>query len=193
MCDYTTLNDNELAVLLKDGDNLAYTEIYNRYNALLYLHAYKKLKVREEAKDVVHELFCKLWSNRCELVLTGSLAAYLYTAIRNRILDVIAHKQIESAYIVSLQDFIHSGHYVTDSRVRESELAAIIEKEIASLPLKMAEIFVLSRKSHLSYRQISEKLGISEQTVKKQVYNALKILKVRLGYIFLVLYLIFFI
>jgi len=192
MCDYTTLNDNELAFFLKEGDNLAYTEIYNRYNAPLYMHAYKKLKIREEAKDVVHELFCKLWSNRSALVLTGSLSAYLYTAVRNRILDIIAHKQLESAYVVSLQDFIDKGHYITDFRVRESELAAIIEKEIASLPLKMAQVFVLSRKSHLSYREISDKLGISEQTVKKQVYNALKILKVRLGYVFILLSLLFF-
>lgn len=192
MLDYTTVDDKELAILLRDGDNLAYTEIYSRYHVSLYIHAYKKLKIREEAKDVVHELFCKLWSNRSSLVLTGSLSGYLYKAVRNRILDIIAHKQIESAYIVSLQDFIHSGHYITDFRLRESELSAVIEKEIACLPSKMGEVFVLSRKSHLSYREISEKLGISEQTVKKQVYNALKILKIKLGHVlFVIISLIF--
>ena len=58
---------------------------------------------------------------------------------------------------------------------------ACVEAEIAALPPKMREIFELSRKAHLTHRQIAEKLGLSEKTVKKQVNNSLKILRSKLG------------
>jgi RNA polymerase sigma-70 factor (ECF subfamily) len=60
----------------------------------------------------------------------------------------------------------------------------LIEKEIATLPPKMREVFELSRKANLNYREIAEKLNISDNTVKKQMSNALKILRSRLGVIF---------
>ncbi|MNL67317.1 RNA polymerase sigma factor [compost metagenome] len=69
-------------------------------------------------------------------------------------------------------------------------MTAMIEKEIAALPQKMREVFELSRKQNLSHKEIAEQLGISEQTVSKQVTNALKILKTKLG---LMLYLVFLI
>lgn len=58
---------------------------------------------------------------------------------------------------------------------------ALIEKEIDALPPKMREVFKLSRQHHLSHSQIAAKLDISEQTVSKQITNALKILRTRLG------------
>jgi RNA polymerase sigma-70 factor (ECF subfamily) len=75
--------------------------------------------------------------------------------------------------------------------VREKQLAAIIEREIAALPPKMREVFVLSRKEYLTHKEIAELLGISEQTVSKHVTNALKILRVKLGavaYILLIIH-----
>ena len=67
----------------------------------------------------------------------------------------------------------------------------IIENEIANMPGKMREIFELSRKSHLSHREIAETLGISEKTVKNQVNNALKILRTRLGLLNYLIFLFF--
>ena len=60
----------------------------------------------------------------------------------------------------------------------------LIEKELAALPPKMREVFELSRKANLNYREIAEKLNISDNTVKKQMSNALKILRSRLGVVF---------
>ena len=63
-------------------------------------------------------------------------------------------------------------------------MQALIEKEIAALPPKMREIFELSRKANLNYREIADRLNISDKTVKKQMSNALKILRSRLGVLF---------
>ncbi|MDB5117490.1 MAG: polymerase subunit sigma-70 [Mucilaginibacter sp.] len=190
MAALSPLPDHELVFLLKTGDKDAYTEIYNRYKGILYQHAYKLLRNQEEVDDIIHELFTTLWIKRETLEFKTNLSGYLYTAVRNRVLDYISHQQIESAYIISLQKFIDKGVAITDHRVRLNMLQEVIEKEIACLPAKMREIFELSRKSQLSHREIAEKLDISEKTVKNQVNNALKILRVRLG-LLIYLYLLY--
>ena len=187
MLSYNRYTDNELAELLKKDDHAAYTEIYHRYSRLLYLHAYKRLKDREQARDVVQDLFTVLWNNRSDFKLNTFLSGYLYTAIRNRIIKIIAHKDIESEYFSSLEPFIQDT-VAADYLVRKNDLEVLIETEINALPEKMREIFKLSRKSHLSHKQIAEKLNLSEATVKKQVNNALKVLRVKLGpYLFIAL------
>ena len=100
---------------------------------------------------------------------------------------MISHQKIHSDYIVSLQQFIDAGEYITDHKIRHSQLLNIIEKEISLLPPKMREVFELSRNEKLSHNEIAEHLGISPQTVKKQVQNALKILKIKLGPLFSIL------
>jgi len=105
----------------------------------------------------------------------------LYAIVKNKILKVIAHQAVESKYIASLADFATTGECLTDHRVRENQLWAIIDKELATLPEKMRIVFELSRKNNLSHKEIAEQLGISEKTVKNQVNGALKVLRVKLG------------
>ena len=184
----STLSDQELVILLRDDNKYAYTEIYQRYERLLYTHAYKRLQNRETSRDVVQDLFIILWSKRHIIKFDTSLRAYLYTAIRNRVFDLIAHQKIASDYVSSLQKFIDSGYYITDHRIRLKQLNDLIEKEITALPQKMREVFELSRTEQLSHKEIADRLNIAEHTVKKQVQNALKILKVKLGPLFTILF-----
>jgi RNA polymerase sigma-70 factor (ECF subfamily) len=178
---YSSLSDFELTHLLKTGDQAAFTEIYHRYKWVLFLHALKRIKDREQAKDIVQELFTTLWDKRNELDLKSHLSGYLYTSVRNRVIKLFAHQQVATGYITSLGTIIQEDNCVTDHKVRESNLAVLIEKEINELPEKMREVFVLSRKHHLNHKQIALELGIEETTVKRQISNALKILRVKLG------------
>lgn len=184
-----TLSDAELVDLLKSGDQLAYTEIYDRYILILLNHAYNKTRDREEAKDIVHEVFTTLWARRENFNCQSNLSGYLYAAVRNNILNQVVHNDVKGKYLASIAQFINynNSQVITDHLVREHQLSSIIEKEIAELPPKMREVFELSRKQHFSHKQIAEKLEISEQTVSKHVTNALRILRVRLGiFIYLV-------
>jgi len=181
MTAYSKLTDPELTNLLKLGDHLAYTEIYNRYKFILHAHAVNKLRDREDARDIIQEVFTYLWSKREIIQFSGSLSGYLYGAIRHAILNKITRKQVQDKYFYSLKSFAIKGDVVTDHLIRESQLKDYIEKEIALLPTKMREVFELSRKEYLSHKEIAWKLEISEQTVSKQITNALRILKVKLG------------
>src|ERR1700753_143261 len=97
----TVLPDNELLCLLREGNRAAYTEIYKRYHGALYIHLFNKLRSREEARDIVHDLFSNLWLKREEISIQITLAAYLYAAARYRVFDLIARRQVASKYIDS--------------------------------------------------------------------------------------------
>ena len=116
-----SLTDAELVSLLQEGNEEAYGEIYNRFKGVLYIHAFRMLQDREEAKDVVHEIFSRIWTKRGQLNFTVGLSAYLYTSVRNLILDQIAHRKVESEYLSSLQAFIRTEDYITDHLIRERE------------------------------------------------------------------------
>ena len=181
MSTYSSLSDLELTDLLRKDDAAAFTVIYNRHFDTLFVHAYKRLQDKDEAQDVVHELFAHIWNKRRDFTVNTSLTAYLSTAVRNKILDIISHQEVESKYVSSLQGFLEEGVCITDHRIRERQLVELIEQGIADLPPKMREVFEMSRKHQLSHKQIAEQLNLSEQTVRKQVSNALKILRVKLG------------
>lgn len=189
--EYSKLSDFELAVLLNEGDELAYTEIYNRYKGVLYIHAYNRLRNAEEVNDIIHELFTTLWDRRETLVFRTNLSNYLYTSVRNRVIDFICHKKIESEYIAGFQHFIDQCEAATDHLLRERELTRLIEEEVKSLPSKMREVFELSRKYNHSHREIAFKLTLSEKTVKKHVNNALKILRVKFGTLLSLIFILF--
>jgi len=178
---YCNFQDQELLILLQEGNEEAFNEIYRRYSAGLYLHALKMLRDRDEAQDVIQEVFTRLWSKGETLVLSTSLSSYLYTAVRNKILDIFSHDKLVARHQQSLQAFIDKGEFITDNLIREKELASIIEREIADLPPKMREVFELSRKGHLSYAEIAEDLDIAENTVRKQISKAIARLKPRLA------------
>lgn len=179
---YKTLSDNELLQLLKESDHSAYTEIYHRYFYLIFTHAYKKLRDKEQAKDIVQDVFATLWFKRDFNLPASNLAGYLFTAVRNKIFDLFAHQQVESKYADSLKDYLSTHSSVaTDHLVRENQLKAYIEKEIQALPPKMRLIFEMSRKQQLSHKEIAEQLNVSENNVSKQVNNALRVLRTKLG------------
>jgi len=178
---YSNFSDTQLVDLIKSGDEIAFTEIHHRYYGILYSHAYRKLQNREEVKDVLQEVFTNIWNNRENQIYKTSFASYLYISVRNRILNVIRLHKMKMGYQMSLEGFIELGDNFTDSLLREHELIALIEKEVSALPKKMRLIFEMSRNHQLSHKEIAEELKISPATVKKQVNNALKTLRVKLG------------
>lgn len=180
MINYSKLTDRELASLLKKGDQYAYTQIFERYNELLLRHAYRLLENRNEAGDIVQDIFLILWQKRESIVFKTALSAYLYCSVRNRIFDLISHQKVVARYAESIGSFMEQGYTLIDDQIREKELAAVIGKEIAALPPKMRQVFLLSRHEEYSYQEIADQLNITHKTAKQQVYNAAKILKLKI-------------
>jgi len=192
MIDYTVITDQELAKMLALGDQTAFAEIYNRYKFILYNHAWNKTRDKQEAQDTLQEVFAMIWSKRATITIGNNLSGYLYTCVRNHILNVIVRRNTHNKYTSSILNFAQTGPVLTDHLVRENQLKALIDREIAALPPRMRQVFELSRKQHLSHKQIAEIMGTSEETVKKQMSRALKSLRLKLGLPVFLLMLLFY-
>jgi RNA polymerase sigma-70 factor (ECF subfamily) len=184
-------NEHELLTQIREGNRCAFSKIYDIYFTPLYCHAYNRLRDKDDAKDVVQELFTVLWLKRDTLEPNTNLSNYLYTSVRNRILNLIAHKQVESRYRLLLPTLVSVEACITDHRLRERQLAEIIEKETQALPPKMRRVFEMSRKDNMTYKEIGDQLEISEQSVRSHVKNALKILRAKLAVIIYVICIIY--
>jgi RNA polymerase sigma-70 factor (ECF subfamily) len=188
MAAISSLSDNELLRLLGQDDHNAYSEIYHRYFHLIYVHAIKKVQDKEQAKDVAQDVFTYLWFKREKTSQINDLAAYLFTSARNKIFDLFAHEQVEQKHVDSLQKFYSKNPiHPTDHQTRERDFQAYINKQIAELPPKMRLIFEMSRKEQLSYKEIAEQLDTTENNVSKQVNKAVRVLRTKLGPMFMFL------
>lgn len=179
MKSYSDLMDQELTYLLKTGDAAAFSELFKRYNRLLFVHAFRLSGNEEEARDIVQDVFTSLWDKRSQLNFNISFSGFLYTTIRHKVYDNIAHSKVAEKYIHSIKDFFTKGEAKTDHLLRTRELEAIIEKEIAFLPTHLRETFKLRREGQ-THRQIAEQLNISEKTARNQTSKAIKVLRTKL-------------
>ena len=172
---YDSLSDEQLAYLFKSGDRKAFTLIFHKFWTPLVLHANNFLKDEDMAQDIVQDLFAWMIKFPEKWQIQTELRYYLYSAIRLKVLNVIRHEKTKSNYLESLFD--HSDVTHADTNFHLKELATIIDAEILKMPSKMQEIFNLSRKQHLSHKEIGKLLGISEHTVRMQIKRALQVLR----------------
>lgn len=176
-----TITDTKLVADLCNGNAEAFSEIYRRYAEPIYLQLRKKIDCREEAKDIVQEIFASLWQKHKILPKDTCLSAYLFTAAKYRAINYIAHQKVSETALNDLSKRLHAEVLASDHLVRERDLSEVIETAVSDLPDKMQVIFRMSRQDQLSHKEIAQNLNLSETTVKKQVANALKILKPKIS------------
>ena len=181
MSAYQKLSDGELTELLIKGDEAAFAEIYLRYWTIMYMHALKMLRNEEDARDVVQELFTGLWTKSQTMTSSVNLSGYLYISVRNKVLDLIEQQRVRTTHLDSLALYMETYSDKTIEDITEREMMQALDLEILQLPGKMRIIFEMRVKQHKTYKEIAEELNISDKTVKKQVSNAISIIKPRLS------------
>lgn len=173
----TDLSDEQLLLHLKKGDKQAFTEIYNRYAESLAGFAASKLYNLDDARDILHDLFVKLWEERQTLAINDNLKSYLFAALRYRIIDKIRRNVTRQEYARMLKSMANSYPYGIEKNLEAKELQQLLEKSLEELPTRTRQIYRLSRQEHQSITEIAQKLNLSEQTIKNQLTMALKHLR----------------
>ena len=168
------LSDQELIRLIKTGDRAAFTEVYKRYAESLAGFAASKLYDLDDARDVLHDLFVKLWEDRYTLSVNDNLRSFLFAAIRYKIIDKIRRNITRQDYDVLLQALAEPQANGIEQQLEAKELQALVDQSLEQLPAKTKLIYQLSRDEHLSITEIAKRLNLSEQTVKNQLSIALK-------------------
>jgi RNA polymerase sigma-70 factor (family 1) len=181
---YGTYTDKQLIISLRNGEADAFTEIYERYWNKLLVYTMRVIRQQPDAEDIVQELFVSIWRRRDVLDVEHALSTYLYNSVRYLACRYIEKNSAYSGYLQRLASWMageEGNASGIEAEIFGRELEGQIDRLIQQLPAKMQEVFILSRRHHLSYKEIADRLSISEETVRKQVYKSLQILRSRLG------------
>ncbi|MBB4107568.1 RNA polymerase sigma-70 factor [Pedobacter zeae] len=170
--------DEELIVMLRENDVVAFRKIYTKYWYELYVITNKRLRSKEAAEEIIQNFFTTFWINREKINIKGSLKAYLHSAIRYSIIDYMAKEATRNNYLELLSFSYQEAANTTEETIFINELEKGINGVIAKLPAKCRKVFELSRKEHKSNKEIAELLGLSEKTVENHITNALKYFRV---------------
>ena len=170
--------DETLLSLVADGDKEAFTMLYRRYWESLFVSAARALRSKTDAADLVQDIFLSIWNRRNDLRITGSLAAYLQTSVRYKVIKYIEKNITRRDYLVLITEVLVNYQAPdAESQLQIKELQNVIQSAVEQMPNKMREVYQLSRKHHLSHKEIAERLAISDETVKKHIQHALQIIK----------------
>ncbi|MBC5634358.1 RNA polymerase sigma factor [Parabacteroides hominis] len=186
--DYNCFSDEDLLSLLGQGDELAFTIIYQRYHKLLYVVAYKYLKNDCSAKDSVQQIFYRLWESRSVLIISMNLRNYLYTMLKNHLLNEIRNNYtaMEKNYELA-QEKVEYEDDLLDN-IEKKEIEEQLYRAINDLPEQKKQVCLYKLRSNLSNLEIANKMGISVPTVKTHYAQAIKMLREHFNKLLFMLY-----
>ena len=179
MENFYVLTDQELFLLVKQDDCIAFTQIYQKYWKVLFNTAYKRNHDREQCQDIVQNIFTDLWNRRKVLTIID-IEAFLHTAVRYQVFKQAERMPLKSVFLDCFEEIIISPVH-TDDLLLEKEILELIQKWIAALPAKRKKIFLLHYLDDLSSKEISEYIGISRKTTQNQLTTASQSLRIRLA------------
>ena len=170
------MTEKELIILLKEGDEKAFTTLYRRYWSKVYNFSRLYLSSILEIEEVVQEVFVKVWESRSLLREDDNFKGFLFVITRNLVFNQFRRSFNENAYKLTVLSSI-MPYYNLEEELTAADLQEFIEKMVKELPPRQQELFNLSRNANLTYKEISIRLNKNKKTVERHINEALKFLK----------------
>ncbi len=191
------ISEKEILKGLKSGEEDAYRRIFQAWYEPLCTYAAGLVRDRFHAENIVDDAIFHLWEVRETVEIQTSLKGYLFSAVRNRSLNYLAssvrkkYKDIsDDEYKLVMDSLTAISKDDIYGKLFEDELKKCLMKELDGLSPECRKVFEKSRFDGLTYNEIANELGISVNTVKYHIKNALSVLRNGLGKYFLVVLMI---
>ena len=166
---------------LKSGDESFYKSLFDDYYLPLTYYSFKITNNIEASKEIVQDLFVKLFEKRHSIQIEVSLKSYLYRSVYNSSLNYLQSMSIREHHSKILKTEISEYELYSDEEINQTELEYKIYTEIEKLPLQCKKIFKMNRFEGFSNSEIAGQLNLSKRTVETQISKALKILRKKLS------------
>jgi RNA polymerase sigma-70 factor, ECF subfamily len=180
MKDELLQRDEKLMLEIKSGNMIAFDSLYRTYSKRLFNFAYTILKSREEAENIVQDVYLKLWENRLYIEKNSSVRSYLFSVAYNSTISVLRKKIKDNVYLEYLKS-LQEPFEEPDLTFEYNELNDRLREIIDNLPERQKEVYLLHKEEGLTYKDIAQKLSISVNTVENHMARALKTVRLKLG------------
>lgn len=177
---YKNLSEQLLLTKCGEGDTAAFRELYQQYRSFVFGVVYARLKSKEDARDVTQGIFIDLWTGREQLPRIRDFKVYLYVLSRNQVISAYRKNNIRINGESYLFEQLGQLDYSAEDHKLASELNSQINQFVKQLPDTMQSCYSLSKNEGKKNGEIADMLNISEKTVRNNVSEALKRLKLNL-------------
>lgn len=173
---------DERAILraIAEGSEAAFVQLFDKYSAKVYNVAYKFLDSREQAEEIVQDVFMDVWISKDKMAEVLNLNAYILGMVRKKVYDAYRQKSSFAQLIKELSDNPQTENAV-ERNLQEREYEILLQRALAKLPHHQQEIFRLAREEGLSHEEIAKKLNLSRLSVKAHMKRILRVLRQTLG------------
>ncbi len=164
-------NDHELIKQLQRGSTQAFDSIYYKYYSSVLANIHRLVKAREDAEEILQDVFASLWGKRDSLDPNMPIAGWLMVVSQNKALNLLRKKVRDKLLFIGepADDIAFNDENVdTITEIQLSHLANAIN----NLPPKQKQAFTLCKLQLKTYAQAAELLGISPHTIREYVAKA---------------------
>lgn len=169
------LSENELLARVAEGDKRAFGVLFEQRQQLIFNIAYKLTKSRTNSKEIVQDVFLKIWNRREELPALDNFGAYINRMARNQSIDALRLLAREALRTVHLQEEqLEKGDLQTEETLQFQETGRILHLALESLSPQQRKVYQLCHEQGLKYEEAAQALGLSPGTVHAHMKQALK-------------------
>lgn len=171
------LNDTELARKIRAGNQKAFRELYDRYHVQMFYIAKKYVKSTDLSKDAVQDIFVKLWEKRDRIDENRSMKGFLFTMLRNHLLNMIRDRKDEIVSMSGVKEDKLPRKNLTEDELIYKEYHDIVKQGMKELSDRKREVFELRTLQGHSNSEVAKLLNINIRTVKTHFYNSSKFMR----------------
>lgn len=175
-----------LLLALQNGDAEAFTAVYKAYWYDMFLVAYRKLRNKEAAEEIVQDIFLRLWRER-ETLRIENLNYYLFSAVRYEVIDYIRTKGRTFENLDDYGSIEGMQDLNTENQLALDELLRVIDECLHILPEKTQEIFRLHKLEYWPISRIATRFGLSEKAVEYHLTKSVRVVRTYLKEVMILL------
>ncbi|GAA3983106.1 RNA polymerase sigma factor [Mucilaginibacter dorajii] len=173
----TNKSDFELTNLLKQGNVLAFTELYKKYSGKMYINMYKMVKDETVVEEMIQILFSRIWQQREVIRYESDFAAYLYRAGSNLVCDFYRKLESDRKMTAHFKSNIIEHYSHIEEKIFFKESENLLNQALAELSPQQRQVYQLIKIDGFSYKETATKLDISPYTVKEYLSKAKNLVK----------------
>src|ERR1044072_7930141 len=156
---------------------LLFADLFKRHEYRLHTLVLKLTRSNQYARDIIQEVFLKLWEHRSQIHTIQNVEAWLYRLTENKVIDFLRKAAADHRLKEAIWKNRPHPLNETENNVVAREYSRIIQKAVDQLPPQRKLIYYLNREKGLNYQEIANELAISKHTVKNQLSNALQFIR----------------
>jgi RNA polymerase sigma factor (sigma-70 family) len=174
-------SDKELLELMSRDNRLAFNLLYYRYWNIVFSFALRKTTDVMDAENIVQDIFFSLWQRRFKLQITGDFQNYLVVAVKYQVIKLLNRQRSQQIFENQASSSLDMVDDSTQEYLAFEELYERLEATICSLPKRSQLIYRLNKEDGFSYKEIGDKLNLTEKAVGLHLVRIKKTLRSKLS------------